>query len=191
MDSKILFTRVLDQITECVLTIETKQLDRPTPCSEWNLRQLLNHTVYELLWMPDLLGGKTVAQVGTKYDGDVLGSGIQISWQGAAEAAEAAVEKARLSDMVHLSSTEKTVDKYIEEMAMEILVHGWDICQSLGYSLLFEPDVAQAVYDSTLPHKDEMVEAGMVKDPIDVPEDSPVEVKLLGIMGRSVEGWQA
>lgn len=191
IDSKILFARVADQITECVLAIDAKDLGNQTPCDDWNLKQLLNHTVYELLWMPDLLAGKTVAEVGDKYDGDVLGDVFHTAWEDAVAAAKDAAEKADIKSSVHLSGGDKPVDEYLEEMAMEVLIHGWDICQSLGYTLLFEPDVAQAVYDITLPHKEELMANGSVKETIEVPADSPVEVKLLGIMGRSVEGWQA
>lgn len=191
MDSKILFTRVLDQVTECVLAIDIKQLDNATPCTEWNLRQLLNHMVYELLWVPDMLAGKTVAQVGTKYDGDVLGDRLQTSWQDAADAAQEAVEKADRDATVHLSYADKPAEAYIAEMAMEVLVHGWDVCQALSFSLLFEPDVAQAVYENTLPRKKEYAESGLVGTPIDVPDDAAVEVKLLGLLGRPAEGLAA
>jgi len=191
MDSKILFTRVLDQVTECVLAVDVKQLDNTTPCTDWNLRQLLNHLVYELLWVPDMLAGKTVAQVGSKYDGDVLGDRLQTSWQDAADAAQEAVEKAEREAVVHLSYGDKSAETYVAEMAMEVLVHGWDVCQALSYSLLFEPDVAQAVYDNTLPRKKEYAESGMLGKPIDVPEDAVTEVKLLGLLGRPAQGLAA
>lgn len=186
MDTKLLFTRVLEQVTECVLTAEVKQFGNATPCSEWNLGQLLNHMVYELLWIPDLLEGKTVAEVGTKYDGDVLGDRPQAAWQDAADGAQEAVNKANLEDKVHLSGGDKKAQDYIAEMAMEILVHGWDVSQALNYSLVFDPGIAQAVYDNTLPHKDQLQADGSVGPEVVVPEDAPAEVKLLGIMGRSV-----
>jgi uncharacterized protein (TIGR03086 family) len=186
MDSKLLFTRVLEQVTECVLTADVKEFGNATPCSEWNLGQLLNHMVYELLWIPDLLAGKTVAEIGSKYDGDVLGDRPQSSWQDASDAAQEAVSRADLQAPVRLSGGDKTADEYIAEMAMEILVHGWDVSQALNYSLVFDPGIAQAVYDNTLPRKGQLQADGSVGPEIKVPDDAPVEVKLLGIMGRSV-----
>ena len=54
MDPKELFRRVLAQVGPCIRRINDTQLTNSTPCSEWDLRALLRHIVYELLWVPEL-----------------------------------------------------------------------------------------------------------------------------------------
>src|SRR4051812_12240655 len=58
--------RILDDVT-------ADQWDDPTPCTEWNVRALVNHVVGEELWVRPLLEGSTIEQVGDRFDGDLLG----------------------------------------------------------------------------------------------------------------------
>src|ERR1043166_2429090 len=44
-----------------------------TPCDGWDVRALVNHVTGEDLWTAPLLAGKTIADVGDRFDGDVLG----------------------------------------------------------------------------------------------------------------------
>ena len=37
---------------------------KPTPCSEWNVRALVNHVVSEDRWTKPLVEGMTIAEVG-------------------------------------------------------------------------------------------------------------------------------
>jgi len=56
--------------------IETVSQDRwhaPTPCTEWDARQVANHIIGENLWAGELFCGKTVAEVGSALDGDLTG----------------------------------------------------------------------------------------------------------------------
>ena len=43
-----------------------------TPNDDWDVRALTDHVTSELLSMPRSLDGKTIAEVGDQFDGDVL-----------------------------------------------------------------------------------------------------------------------
>jgi hypothetical protein len=61
------FDRVVHHVRE-------DQWDGPTPCTEWSVRAVVNHLVAEQLWVPHLLRGETLADVGDRHEGDVLGA---------------------------------------------------------------------------------------------------------------------
>lgn len=187
MNAKELFSKSLSQADSCIRRIEISQLGFSTPCTEWDLKALINHMVYELLWMPDLLGGKTVAEIGDAYDGDVLGDDVQGAWQRAADAAQKAVDAADLEATVHLSRGETPVSQYINEMAMDICIHGWDAAQSTKCNLIIDEQVATVLYDFILPHHDAMVGSGSFAPAVKVADDADIQTKLLALTGRHAE----
>jgi len=106
---------------------------RPTPCTEWTVRQLTNHVVGEDRWTKPLLEGKTIAEVGDSLDGNLLGNDPVTAATGAAEQAVAAVA-ARLPNggLVHLSYGEEEVAEYIRQLTADHLIHAWDLTAATG-----------------------------------------------------------
>lgn len=184
MDPKELFAKALQQATSCVIRVADKDLSNPTPCREWDVKALVNHMVYELLWIPDLLAGKTVAEVGTRYDGDVLHSNPQSTWQHAADAALMAVKHADQEATIHLSYGDVPAKDYMSDMSAEMVIHGWDVDQSLNCSLRFDPIVAQAIYDTSLEHQERLQPSEDFAGPLDVGDDVDLSTKLLALFGR-------
>lgn len=185
MDPKEQFAKAIEQATGCIRNIQKDQLNNTTPCTEWNLRQLLNHMVYEVLWVPELLRGKTISEVGAQFDGDVLGADPVGNWQRAAAAALVAVKQADTEMTVHLSYGDFPASHYIAEMAGDILIHGWDVGQSLQCSIIFNPELAQAVYDKLSSGIQGYRDGGLIGPPIKVAADANVQTKLLAMAGRS------
>lgn len=185
MDVKELFNKCLDHADHCLKHVTEAKFDNPTPCTEWNLQALLNHLVYEVLWVPDLLTGKTVSEVGSKYDGDVLGADFKAAWAKASKAARQAVEELKdLDQVVHLSYADVPAASYIKEIAGDVLIHTWDVDQSIKCSLILDEDVMQMIYDTTLPRKDEFAASGLFGSPVAVPDDARLQTRLLAIFGR-------
>src|SRR3954447_25950451 len=84
--------------------VKADQWDNSTPCTEWTVRDLVNHLVSEQLWVPRLLGGATLAEVGDSFDGDVLGEDPVGAWESAsALARQAWTEPGATDRLVHLS----------------------------------------------------------------------------------------
>ena len=99
-----LYRKAVDQFGGLVDQIRDDQWASPTPCTEWDVRALVNHIVNENLWMPPLLEGKTIEEVGDRFDGDVLGDDPKQSWkQASEEAVGATAQSGALERTVHLS----------------------------------------------------------------------------------------
>jgi uncharacterized protein (TIGR03086 family) len=184
MNPKKVFHGAVQQASNCMRHVVPAQLSNSTPCSEWKLQDLLNHMVYEVLWVPEMVAGKTVSEVGDKYEGDALGSNFAVSWREAAVEALAAVEAADLNVIAHLSYADVPITRYINEIGADILVHTWDVAQALKCTLTMDPQITAAVYNNTLPHYDEMAASGLFGTPVDVPQDAGIQPRLLAIFGR-------
>jgi uncharacterized protein (TIGR03086 family) len=189
MDPKELFAKAVEQAAACIRQVEPAQLGNPTPCTEWDLRALLNHMVYELLWVPEIVRGKMIAEVGSKYDGDVLRSDVVASWNHAADAALIAVKQADLDAIAHLSYGDVSLRDYILEVGTDMAIHGWDAGQGMWCTVLFNPAVAETIYKTSLPKKDSMRASGQFGEPRDAPAESDLQTKLLALFGRD-GSWQ-
>ncbi|MDQ3985484.1 MAG: maleylpyruvate isomerase family mycothiol-dependent enzyme, partial [Actinomycetota bacterium] len=67
------FKKAVEEFDRRVEQIRDDQWELPTPCSEWNVRDLVGHLVYEDKWAAPLLEGQTIEQVGDRFEGDLLG----------------------------------------------------------------------------------------------------------------------
>lgn len=189
MDPKKLFAKAVQQASSCIQHIKEDQLGNPTPCTEWDLRALLNHMVYELLWVPEIVRGKTIAEVGTKYDGDILHSDFKSAWQHAADAALVAVNQAGMEAIAHLSYADVPMADYINEVGGDIFIHTWDVDQAISCTLILDEAVAKVIYDTMLPRKEELKNSGSYGTPQEIGDDATVAEKLLVLSGRSPK-WQ-
>lgn len=184
MDAKQIFAKATKQVAAVMGDVTVDTYAQPTPCSEWDVQALANHMVNELAWVPDLLQGKTIAEVGSKYDGDLLGQDAAAAWKHYLSAAAAAVEAANLNTTVHLSYADVPASHYIAEIGSDILIHSWDLGQALERTTSLNPQLAQAVYDLVLPRADEFKQSGLFGTPVEVAADADVETKLLAFYGR-------
>lgn len=184
MDSKILFKKALEQATATLGWVDKSHFKNATPCTEWDCQTLVNHMLYELSWVPDLLEGKTVAQVGSKYDGDLLGHDHTIKWQKAADKAVSAVNKAKSKNKVHLSYGDRPVDHYIDEVGTDLLIHSWDTAQSYNCSLIMEPSLVDDIYKKAYPRRREYANSSLFGKTVKVPKNARPQTKLLAILGR-------
>jgi uncharacterized protein (TIGR03086 family) len=157
----------------------------PTPCSAWDVRALLNHLVYEQLWVPDLLDGATVAEVGDRYDGDVLGDDPTGRWRETSSAArEAWLAPGVLSREVDLSFGRVPATEYGWQLTMDLAVHGWDLARGIGASSPLDDAMASLLYQR---FADQIGLWGgdYFAPPIPVGPDADPVTRLLAALGRS------
>jgi uncharacterized protein (TIGR03086 family) len=179
------YTRALQGFGDRVHAVRDDQWGDPTPDTEWDVRQLVNHLVVEQLWVPPLMDGRTIAEVGGRFDGDQLGDDPQRSWDEAAAAARGAFSApGALERTVHLSAGDTPAEEYLREMTMDLVVHGWDLARALGGDERLPPDLVDWVYRRYEPQADSLASWGVFGPRVSVAEDADQQTKLLAMFGR-------
>lgn len=175
----------LRQFDDRVRLVRDDQWDNATPDSEWTVRDLVAHLVTEQLWVPDLLAGRTVDEVGDVFDGDNLGVEPISAWETASSAARQAFSApGALDRTVHLSSGDSPAADYCQEMTMDLVVHSWDLARAIRAEEELPNDVVGAALDHArkmIPHYQE---AGIFAPSIDVPGCTDDLTELLALTGR-------
>ncbi len=180
-----LYRRARAEFDRRVAAIGDDQWDNPTPCTDWNVRALVNHLVYENLWAPPLFAGKTIADVGDAYEGDQLGDNPKAAWASSSQAALEAVERpGAMNETVHLSFGDFPGSNYAIQLYLDLAVHAWDLAKGIGADDTLDPGLAAACLAEAEPMEDMIRQSGMFGDKVDVPADAPAQDRLLGLVGR-------
>lgn len=158
--------------------------DGPTACADWSARDLLNHLVSEQWWVPHLLAGETLEQVGDRYDGDLIGSDPLGAWSRASARSRKAWDEADITGEVHVTGGVIPTEDYGWQMTLDLAVHAWDLARGAGGDERLHPDLAQQLHDVFAPQVADFQGLGLFDPPQPVPEDADAQTRLLALLGR-------
>lgn len=146
MNVNTLYDRAVGFFAARVRTVGEDQWDDPTPCAGWSVRDLVKHVTYENLWTVPLMAGATIEDVGTRFEGDVLGADPSGSALAAADAAIASVAaQLPLGGTVHLSHGETSKEEYARQLTADNLIHGWDLAAATAGETRMDDQLVQTV----------------------------------------------
>jgi uncharacterized protein (TIGR03086 family) len=144
--------RALEATRPLVAGVGADQWDLPTPCADWNVRELLNHVVAGNLWAAELASGRSIDDVGTTLDGDVLGADPVAAYDAsAAAAAEAFEAPGALDAPCAVSYGPVPGSVYAGHRLIDVFVHGWDLATATGQSADLDPQLVAACWEVTRP----------------------------------------
>ncbi|WP_281902336.1 TIGR03086 family metal-binding protein [Phytohabitans aurantiacus] len=185
------YRRSVAEFTGRVSQVRDDQWKAPTPCDDWDVRTLVNHVVYEDRWASPLFQGATIAEVGDRYEGDVLGA------DPAGNAREAGDDSVRelaapgaLDRTVHLSYGDTPIAEYVNQLIAEHVVHGWDLAVAIGADTRMDADVVRACAQWFAGQEQMYREAGMIAPRVES-GSAPGELeRLVAAFGRDPDWGQ-
>lgn len=189
MDVVEVHRRASEEFVRRVRAVRAEDWHRPTPCTEWDVRALVNHVVAEELWTVPLMAGATLEEVGDRFAGDVLGDRPVATAEHAARAAEAAVVTPVLQESrVHLSYGEESATEYAWQLAADHLIHAWDLAVATDGDPRLDPDLVVPVADWFSAREELYRSAGLIAAPPAARTDGDPQDRLLAAFGRD-PGW--
>jgi uncharacterized protein (TIGR03086 family) len=185
MDIPAMFRRAVAGFDARVQQIGDHQWQAATPDEDWNVRDLVNHIVGEDLWAPPLLAGSTIAEVGDRFDGDVLGAEPETAWTLASAAAVRAVEEDGAMDrIVHLSFGDFPGWQYAMQLLADHLIHAWDLARAIGTDERLDTGLVASCATWFDAVEDAYRSAGAIGARPPVPADADAQTVLLARFGR-------
>jgi uncharacterized protein (TIGR03086 family) len=141
------YAKALDSTRAFVAGLDNVDWDAPTPCSEWSVRDLVRHILYGTIWIDDVFAGKTIEEVGDKYEGDLIGADALASYDAAMHEAKAAIAApAALNRVCHLRRGDVKGADYMTSMFTDVLIHGWDLAKATGQDATLDPGLVEVCY---------------------------------------------
>jgi uncharacterized protein (TIGR03086 family) len=186
-----LYVRAMQQTERFIGNVQPEQWSDPTPCTEWTVRDVVNHIVGENLWAAEIFQGKTMADVGDRLDGDLVGDdpggAYARSVQPAASAAEA---PGAMEATCHLSFGDFPGSEYASQLFLDTMIHGWDVAIASSQDAMLDPQLVQDCLPIAQRITEEWRSTGVFGEKLETPPAASPQTELLALLGRR-EDWKA
>ncbi|MDQ6897960.1 MAG: TIGR03086 family protein [Candidatus Dormibacteraeota bacterium] len=179
--------RVVDQIGDgqwqmnMPADFRRRQSDKPV-----TLREIINYLAYEDAWVPYMLAGSTMAEVGQdKFQGDLLGDDPKASF--AALVAQACAAVQGLDDFqrtVHCSFGDFSAQEYLWQITGFRGMRANDIAKVIGVDPTLPDELVEGLWEQIEPHAEEWRAIGVFGPKVEVAESATRQDRLLGLTGR-------
>jgi hypothetical protein len=151
------------------------------------LHEIINYHAYEDAWVPDMLAGRTMAEVGVeKHKGDLLRDEPKRNFAALVDHACAAAKA--LDDLdrpVHTSFGDFPARGYLWQTNMFRGLRAHDIAKVIGADFSMPAELVQGLWDEISPKAEEWRAIGLFPAAVPVPDDAPLLDRLLGLTGRN------
>jgi len=184
-DIPALYVEALAIFGRAVQDVQDHEWDLPTPCEDWDVRQVVAHVVLGEAAMTAAIAGDD-AMGGLEVDARVVGLNPMATWRGTALKA---IDAARTEGLVDASykhpSGRVRGAQLLGYRISENLVHAWDI--SVAVSRRQDPDnkLAEFVLDFWLPAVGDLQSSADYGDALMPVDGAAAGARLLALLGRS------
>ncbi len=139
-DPRPLHRRAGELTGELIDTTTPAQLGLPTPCSQWDVRAVINHLVNANLRVTARLAGES----GPERGDDVLGADPAADFRSSFEGLCAAFdEDGFLERTVPTPFGDGPGARLVGLRVTELTIHAWDLAAATGQSRIFDPELVR------------------------------------------------
>jgi uncharacterized protein (TIGR03086 family) len=152
-----------------------KDLEGATPCSEWKLRDLLNHVLDTQRYFASAGRGESASPPGPNPP-DTLSDSPADDWA-----------KAR-SDVISAFSEDGVIEKTMPALGIafgDALIHGWDVAKATGQDATMPDGLAEAAYATIHGRFTDEQRKGVFGPEVAVADDATPQQRLLAYTGRT------
>ena len=140
-----LHAQALDATGRIVGAVPADRWHAATPCGGWDARELVTHVVAGNWWAAELAAGRTIDEVGSRLDGDLLGDDPAGAYADSAAAAAAVFRRPGALDApCAVSYGPVPGSVYAGHRFFDVLIHGWDLATATGQDYTLDPDLMEA-----------------------------------------------
>jgi uncharacterized protein (TIGR03086 family) len=175
----------LEQTRQIVARTSPDQYDLPTPCTEWDVRALLNHLLGVLTMFQGLPAGDADMAA---LAGEHIGANASASYDALAAAVFGAWRAEGVVDnLVRFPGRDLPGEFAARMLAGDVLIHGWDLARATGQDVDWNQELAADV----LAWQEEAVRlfgrelrSQIFEPELPVPDDADAMTRLTGFVGR-------
>jgi len=182
--------QVVNELKRVVEGIQPDQLSDPTPCTEWDVRGVLNHVTGGSIMFAECVENGAISdeEFGRLMSTDLVGDHPSEVFGAAANRALAAFgEPGALDRIVTLPFGTMPAGVAVNIAVFDLAVHALDLAHATGQSMELDPDVLQAGWEAAQAMlSPELRAAGLFAEAQPCAGDAPLATRLMAYAGRSI-----
>ena len=173
------YRELADAFQTKVANVGPDQWSNPSPCEEWDVRDLVGHVVdvHGMLLGPldrEVSPGPSVAD-------DPIGA-----FKAARADVEAVLDDPALAGyeydgLLGRTTVGTTIDRFL---GFDLVVHGWDLARATGQDETMDRGEVERIWGMAESLGDNLRRSGVCGPEVPVSADAPLQDRLLGLLGR-------
>ena len=173
--------RVAGTFTDRVRGVSSDGWDAPAPVAGWTARDVVGHLVE---WFPGFLAGGSDIRLpaGPSVAADPAGA-----WQVHCSAVQAVLDDpssaAKMFVNPHIGKLPlpEAIDRFY---TADVFMHTWDLARATGQDDTLDAEYCTELLEGMIPYEEAMRGSGQYGPAVPVPDDAPVQDRMLGFIGR-------
>jgi uncharacterized protein (TIGR03086 family) len=164
--------------------IRENQLTASTPCTEWNVQNLVIHNIKVTGFAQGIIRGNNAVDAM-----DVIG---QVPSEGAVDAfvtgtngvLDLLKNSADLGEVIETPFGKMPIAHFIMFPTLDIVIHKWDLAKGTGQNTDIDAGLAEATYGALQTGAELGRQFGIFAAEVEIPISASIQEKLLAISGR-------
>ncbi|MBC6463141.1 TIGR03086 family metal-binding protein [Actinomadura sp. HBU206391] len=190
MELRPLMSDAAEAAIKAMNAVERARLDGPTPCTEYDLRELVDHFAYLTGRRAECAARKEPIEGGTGDPPEDQRVTRRPGWIGeyaaqARKTADAWTDPAAWEGKTSLTGTGEMPANFVGGILyVEFLLHGWDVAKSVGAEFELADEPARALYEQIAMIAEQARQYKVLGPEVEVPESASMLDRALGLAGR-------
>lgn len=175
--------RAYEAVGDLIAEIRPEHWEAPTPCTEWNVRDLVNHLVGMDLVFTALIEGGPMPERGT----DLLGDDPVGAYRASSASLRAVFSRPGVLQRSYAGPLgSATGAERLQIRLYDLLAHGWDLARATGIPARLPEDLAEQALAFVRVQLSPQPRTGRFAEPQPVEETAPAIDRLAAFLGRPV-----
>lgn len=177
-----------EELARRLRLVQSDQWELPTPCEEWNVRDLVNHVLLGTRMSGQLLSGMARDEVIAGLNDDLVAGADPIATFDELAAAMQAgfAAESGLDGTVDHPMGEIPRTQFIGFRVCDNTAHAWDLARALGADEQLDDELIEFAWEDMQPMKDVVAQIGIFGSGASgsVGDNAPLQNRYLDLIGR-------
>ena len=180
-----LYEGAVQQMLPTLAGIRTDQLSASTPCTEWNVQNLITHNIKVADYFHGIIQGNNTTNP-MEVNDPLPSQGPRDAFaEGTTRVLKLLKSISDLNQVIEAPFGPMPLATFIMFPTMDIVIHKWDLAKGTGQDTSLDAGLAEACFGCVQMGAEDGRKAGVFGPEVTLPITASIQDKLLGVSGRT------